>query len=394
MTHTILRDRRGMTLAELLVALTIASILITATVRFFNDQARMFNTGTSALSVVQNYRFALSTLGRDLRTAGAGVSGTQPYLVYAGADVVAFNADYLSRDPNDLFSVYVEEDAPTGTVQALRLSDRATLPGTTFSYPSAEYPQRGTNGTAETLIFYFTPDATTPRTDDFVLMRQVNRAPAAVVARNLLRTPGRPFLEYLWIEEDAAAGSQVRVVPAARLPLAHTVPLHGDPLDRPDSLGRIDRVRGVRVSLTATNGLSGNREVRRAATRVVRLANAGVSALQSCGEAPVSGGALAAVPVALPGGVVRVNLAWSAAPDESAGERDVLRYVIWRRASGTPDWGDPYLSVSSGLAVYEYRDEQVVPGTRYDYAIASQDCTPSLSPLAATLGVQVPLPLP
>jgi len=389
-----LRDRRGMTLIELLISLTIASILITATVRFFSDQSRMFSTGTSALAVVQNYRFALSTLGRDLRTAGAGVSGTQPYLVYAGADVVAFNADYLSRDPNDLFSVYVEEDAPAGTVQALRLADRAAIPGTSFNYPNAEYPQRGTNGTAETLVFYFTPDTSTTRADDFVLMRQVNRAPAAVVARNLLRTPGRPFLEYLWIEDDAAAGSQVRAVPAARLPLTHSVPLHGDPLDRPDSLGRIDRVRGVRVSLTATNGLSGAREVRRAATRVVRLANAGISALQACGEAPVSGSALSAVPVALPGGSVRVDLSWNAAPDETGGERDILRYVIWRRVNGSTDWGDPYLSVSSGLGAYQYRDEAVVPGTRYDYAIASQDCTPSLSPLAATFGIQVPLPLP
>jgi hypothetical protein len=127
---------------------------------------------------------------------------------------------------------------------------------------------------------------------------------------------------------------------------------------------------------------------------VVRLANAGISALQACGEPPVAGAVLSATPVALPGGSVRVDLAWSAAPDESGGERDVLRYVIWRRVSGTTDWGDPYLSVSSGVTAYQYRDEQVVGGVRYDYAIASQDCTPSLSPLAPTVGIQVPLPLP
>jgi len=222
----------------------------------------------------------------------------------------------------------------------------------------------------------------------------VNRAPAAVVARNLLRTPGRPFLEYLWIEEDTVNGNQVRTVPTAQLPLAHTVALHGDPQDRPDNQGRIDRIRGVRVSVTATNGLSGAREVRRSATRVVQLANAGISALQACGEPPVAGLALGANPVALPGGSVRVDLSWNAAPDETGGERDVLRYVIWRRVSGTTNWGDPYLSVSSGINAYQYRDEQVVGGVRYDYAIASQDCTPSLSPLATTVNIQVPLPLP
>jgi hypothetical protein len=146
----------------------------------------------------------------------------------------------------------------------------------------------------------------------------------------------------------------------------------------------------VRVNLTATNGLSGAREVRRATSRAVRLANAGVAALQSCGDPPVGGGALTATPLAFPDGRRWVELAWSAAADESGGERDILRYVIWRRVSGSgSDWGDPFVSVPSGNASYTYVDEQPVPGTRYDYALAAQDCTPSLSPLSAATGVLV-----
>lgn len=383
-------DRRGMTLGEVLVSLTIAAILITAAVRFFNDQSRMFASGTSALAVVQNYRFALSTLSRDLRTAGAGTSADQPFLVYAGPDVVAFNADYLSRDPNDLFSVYVEPEAPAAAVSALGRATRISIPLTGFSYPDTTYRQRGTNGGAETLIFYFSPDPATPRADDFVLMRQANGTAPAVVARGLLRTPGRPFLEYLWVEDDSVQGSVVRAVPAAFVPLAHTVPLHGAREDRPDSLGRIDRVRGVRVSVTATNGAPGAREIRRSATRVIRLANAGAATLQSCGEPPVSGAPMSAAAIVRPDGSAEVRLAWSAAPDDAGGERDVLRYVIWRRVSGSGDWGDPYVSVPSGLGVYEFADEAVEAGTRYDYAVASQDCTPSLSGLVATTGVLVP----
>jgi type II secretory pathway pseudopilin PulG len=379
-----------MTLGEVLVSLLIASILITAAVRFFNDQSRMFANGTSALSVVQNYRFALSTLSRDLRTAGAGTAPDQPFLVYAGTDVVAFNADYLSRDPNDLFSVYVEEEAPAAAISALGRNTRISIPLTGFNYPDTTYRQRGTNGGAETLIFYFSPDPATSRADDFVLMRQANGTAPAVVARGLLRTPGRPFFEYLWIVDDPAQGSVVRTVPAGLVPLAHTVPIHGAPLDRPDSLGMIDRIRGVRVSLTATDGATGARELRRSATRVIRLANAGAASLQSCGEPPVSGAAMSATPFISADGSPMVRLRWSAGPDDSGGERDVLRYVIWRRLSGAGDWGDPYVSVSSGLGVYEYTDEAVAFGARYDYAVASQDCTPSLSALAATLNVQVP----
>ena len=384
------RGREGMTYVELLVALLIASLVVMAAMSFFKVQGDALAIGTAKTNVVQNYRFALSTLSRDLRTAGSNVPAHQPFLVYAGEDVVAFNADYVSDDANELYSVYVDTTADAAAAHALRRADRFTLPRTTFAYPDTTYLYKGNNSGAETIVFYFEPDATTPRNDDFVLYRQVNRQPPGVVARNLLRTPGRPFLEYLR-EVDTSAGKVVQAVPAASLPLRHSVKIHGAPADT-GAAAAIDRVRGVRLTVTATNGLAGTREQRRTATRTVRMANAGMAVLQLCGEEPAFGSALTAFGVVLPDGSPAVELRWSAAADEAAGEEDVLRYLIWRRRTGESEWGDPYLSIPAGRPAYAYVDEAVTPGTSYDYGIAAQDCSPSLSGRAEAGGVAAPIP--
>ena len=382
--------REGMTFVELVTAMLIASLVAIAAMTFFRGQADALTRGTAKMTVVQNYRFALSTLTRDIRTTGAGALPSQPALVYAGEEVIAFNADYVGDDATDDFAVYIDPSATAGETQALRRADRFTLPRTSFAYPDTSFYEQGTNSGAETIIFYFAPDATTPRADDFVLMRQVNRAAPAVVSRNLLRPPGgKPFFEYLYVAEQAQGPSQVQAVPRGQLPLAHRVKAHGLPADT-GAAAAVDRIRGVRITLTATNGETGGKEQRRTATRTVNLANAGVAVLQTCGEPPVSGIALGAWGAVLPDGRRGVVLQWSQAADERAGEQDVLRYVLWRKRPWVADWGDPYVSISSGQPSYMYVDEAVQTGDVFDYAIAAQDCSPSLSSLSAASGVAVP----
>lgn len=302
--------------------------------------------------------------------------------MYAGPDAVAFNADFVSADPNELFSVSVDTAAAATEVEALRKSDRFTLPATTFAYPDTSYG--AINSGAETLIFYFTPDTSTTRSDDFVLMRQVNRGTPSVVARNLLRTSGVPFLEYLY-PKDNAAGTQT-VALYSGIELTHSAPVHGKRDGaRPDTgqAARIDQIRGVRVNVTATDGVVGARERKRSVSRTIVLANAGVAALESCGDAPQLGVALRATPSA-PFFPPLVTLTWQPATDETGGEQDVLRYVIWKRALGSADWGPPFVSVPSGLGTYIYEDAEVAPASSYEYAIAAQDCTPSLSSRTST----------
>lgn len=369
-----------MTLAELLVSMVIAGLVLSVGLAFFNTQARALRVGTGQFVLTQNYRIALSTLATQVRTAGTNVVPGQPFLVYAGPDAVAFNADFVSRDRNDIFSASIDTAAPVAESEALKRTTRITIPLTSFGYPDTSYATGASNSRAETMIFFFAADTTTTRADDFALFRQVNGGTPAVVARNLLRTQGRPFFEYLYVLEQDTAPAIVNVF--SNRELSHTAPIHGR-LDgsRPDTgaVAEIDRIRGVRVNVTATDGTVGSTERKRSVSRVILLPNAGVTRLESCGEVPQFGTSFSATPSAF--GVVppTITLRWAAATDEAGGEKDVMRYIVWKRVTGATEWGPAFVSIPSGLTNYTYVDDQVVSGTSYQYAIAAQDCTPSES---------------
>jgi len=57
------------------------------------------------------------------------------------------------------------------------------------------------------------------------------------------------------------------------------------------------------------------------------------------------------------------------------------------------EWGDPYRSVPGGVDLYVQIDEDVEPGATYEYAVAAQDCTPTLSS-PVTVGPVGPITLP
>jgi hypothetical protein len=254
------------------------------------------------------------------------------------------------------------------------------IPTAAFSYPDTSYLQGGVNSGAETMVFYFAPDTTTARADDYALFRKVNDGAPAVVARNLMRTPGRPFFEYLYLMDHDTSAATVEVW--SNVVVAHTAAVHGRPDGaRPDTgaAALIDRIRGVRVNLTATDGTTGAGERRRSVSRTVLLANAGVTRLESCGEVPTFGGSFGAAPSAAGAATPTVTLSWGPAVDESGGEKDVLRYIVWKRPAGGGDWGPPFMSIPAGLPGYAYVDDQVQHGQTYDYAISAQDCTPSQS---------------
>jgi prepilin-type N-terminal cleavage/methylation domain-containing protein len=386
----LLRDRRGMTLTELLVALLLAGFILGPVFTFLRQQSDAYAMGASRMMLTQNHRFAINTLERDLRTAGSGipVPGVQPTVVYAGSDVFAFNADYATRDTADLAAVYVDTAAAPEDVDALIPSRHVTIPGSSFVYPDSAYHSASGNSQAETIIFYFTPDAGTPRTDDFVLMRQVNDRQPAVVARNILRTSNGPFFQYQELVVPDSGSSYINTVANGDLPMAHTAALHGIP-ERGDSMpaARIDRIRTVRVSFTVTNGPTNARQQTRAVSRMVRLPNAGLAVSQMCGDAPQAPTAVAAAvsPGAAPH---QVTLTWNASVDESSGEHDVLRYIVYRKPFSAASFTDPIGSVSAGSTTYSFSE---TPGAGlYTYGVAAQDCTPAASDMATTAAVNVP----
>jgi prepilin-type N-terminal cleavage/methylation domain-containing protein len=380
-------SERGLTLIEMLIALTVFSVVLAGALAFLRAQGRSFTLGSQRSAMLQNSRFAFGELEKDLRTAGAGAPDIQPAMIYAGANVVAFNANYVTRTPGDVFAVYYDPDVPIGAADAVRTTDRFTIPTTSVAYPDSNYLQGGLiNSPAETITFFFALDSTTSRPDDYVLWRQVNNTAPEVVARNILQTGAVPFFQYYW-QVIVAGSPTIQQVPNDSLPFWHSVPLHLSLADVGPA-ARIDSVRAVVVSFSVTNGLSGSSERRRPLSRYIRLPNVGLATKQTCGDPPILGTGITAVWNPATAGV---DLTWNAAVDELSGERDVVRYVVWRRLVSDSGWGDPFLSFPpAGTPSYLYTDRDVTSGSKYLYGLAAQDCTPSNSNLVASAEVDIP----
>lgn len=382
------QGRRGWTLVELIIAITIFGVVVTTAVAFAAKQNTAFQVALLRLNGLRNLRYAITTLDQDLQTLGTNVPASQPTLVYGGSDVVTFSADYASNVANDPFAVYHDPDAPNGEVSAP--SARFTIPTTAATAADTTYEvQPGVPSPAEMITFFLKPDTSTARTDDYILYRQVNGGTAESLARNLIHVGTSPFFSYLRETQDSTGQNVVATVPDSLVPLYHSAKIHLSAADTGAS-ALTDSVRAIRVTMGATNGLTGADEKTVELTRLIPLPNAGSGVLSTCGSAPVLGVSLSATLTSLSGGQPAVWLTWNPATDETGGELDVVRYVIWRREAGASGWGDPFRAIPAGLTSYTYQDATVESGKIYQYALAAQDCTPSLSTLAQSSLVAIP----
>lgn len=377
-----------MTLAELVVAMTIFAVVITAALGFMTKQNSTFQDSIHRLVALRNLRYAAATLSQDLETLGTNVPDAQPALYYAGEDVVVFSADYATNISNDPSAVFHDPDAPSGQVQAP--AGGFPIPNAAVSFPNTVYESApGIRSPAEILTFFFAADTSTSRDDDYLLFRQVNGAPAEAIARNLLRLGTDPFFSYERLRDDGTGTVVVSPLPDSLVPLRHVASIHGSAGDTASS-ALTDSIRAVTVRFRATNGLSGDEEAVVELTRVIALSNAGFGMLASCGVPPMLGQQLSAILGTTTAGDPAVSLSWLPAVDEAGGEGDVIRYVLWRREVGATDWGEPYLAVAAGAPTYAYLDAAVTPGTAYEYGLAAQDCTPALSTRVTSDAIAVP----
>jgi prepilin-type N-terminal cleavage/methylation domain-containing protein len=382
-----MRRHRGFSLVELLIAMIVFLLVLVGTVAAITRQSRGFSKGADEMGVLQNLRYGVDQLQQELRVAGANVPTRQPVVVYAGTNAFSFNGDLVSNTVGDISAVYVDVSAPDGQVSSLPLANAITIPGSSpgFTYPLFNF----STSAAETITFWFTADAETVRDDDFVLMRQANNQAAEPLVRNILAPAGGvPFFQYSYQHVPVAGNQTLQPVPAAWLPLQHSAPRHGVLPDIGNS-ARVDSIRTVTVNYRVTNGQTGAAEQVRTLTAIIPLPNAGAKKLQTCGEAPIFGQAVGAV-ATLVSGSPRVDVTWNASVDEASGETDVIRYVIWRRVGGAGAWGDPVASIASGASPYVFADADVLSGLAYQYSVAAQDCTPSLSASSLSATVAVP----
>ena len=389
--------RRGFTLAEVMVALVVFGVVMTAAFSFLLSQSRGFRSMATRTAQIQNGRFGRDIMRQELRTAGTNVTDIQPMLVYASDSVFAFNSDLTTnRLDSAQFTgaVYVDAFATNAEVGAMPLGSATTIPGSApgFTYPLAEYSSiGGTTGEAETVIFRFTRDTTSQNAADVMLVRQVNGSTGEIIATGLRKSGTIPFFRY-WYDPSRynTALTDLDTVPRGWLPLVKAVVARGMTPDTGTAPStRIDQIRGVEVTYEPSRPVGGQASVVR---YTVPLPNTAVDRqARACGRPPI-------VPTA-PNAMWRadsnaVMLSWPRAVDDGSGETDAVRYVVWRRITGAAIWGAPLVSVSAvgGTVTYRYKDGGVDRGfgRNYQYGIAVQDCTPNLSNLAASASVVVP----
>ncbi len=333
------------------------------------------NGAVDRMDAMQNLRFGISQIDLLVRNAGAGTTDAQPTLIYINANVVSFNADWISLFPNSPTAVNYNPDADPNASNAATTAQVFAIPTSspTVNYPDSTYRTAGALSPAETITYWFELDTSTTRTDDYHLMRQVNNSAPDEVARNFLAYPGKPFFE--WLRTDV--NGTLQVVPAAGdpvLPWRHFNPIHGSLTDTNAAGAYIDSVRAVRIAVRATNGLTGTREVLRNLVTTVRIPNSGLVKQRSCGDVPLFGQSVGratlgnhSVPLA--------RITWNRATDETAGERDVERYLIYRRTlAGAFD--DALAQIPAGQTSYTYDDSSVNPDSTYIYGVTALDCTP------------------
>jgi prepilin-type N-terminal cleavage/methylation domain-containing protein len=381
-----MRSNKGFTLVELLVAMVVFVVVLGAAMSFLVTQSRTFRRGNDEMNTLQNMSFGADNIDGQLRTAGSETVDNQPVVVYASNNAFAFNSNYVTNDTTDIFAVYFDPDAPASQVEALKQANQISIPASSpaWNYPSTDYlTTAGTTSTAELITLYFTPDVETSRSDDYTLMRQVNNnAPEVLVRQVLPDSTNLPFFRYYMLRPPAANQlKQLTMVPTAQLPLKHTFATHGDGADTT----RIDSLRAVLVSYVITNGQTGTLERTQRISFNVPLPNMGMKQLKICGSEPILSTGLVATWQVAP--TNKVKLTWNPAFDENSGEKDVVRYVIWRKKTADPTWTDPLTSIAAGQPSYTYLDNQgLLSTTSYDYRLAAQDCSPKLStPVIATV---------
>jgi type II secretory pathway pseudopilin PulG len=388
-----------MTLIEMLIALLVFTIVLGGALGFLRRQGKALDKNATDMGMLQNLTFAGGLLQEEIRLAGADLPYKQPPVVYAGTTSFVFNADYASNT-DSIYAVYYNPGLPSGQVNGLTASQKFALSGTSpsFSYPDSTYYAQGSTTVVtpgETITWFFQKDSTTSDTSDYLLLRQVNSQTPETVIRNVIPTAGRNFFRYYYrrIPVGGTSTASLDTVPTAWMPVRHTVAIHGSAADT-GVAARVDSLAEVEVAFTVTNGLSGTDQRTRAISFIVPMPNVATKKVTSCGDVPILGTALTATWVidsSVSPRDTTMLLTWNRAVDDAGGEQDVRAYIIWRRVVGDTVWGEAIATVAAGPVSPSYQDQTALPGAPgYQYGLAAQDCTPSLSTMATVTAALTP----
>jgi prepilin-type N-terminal cleavage/methylation domain-containing protein len=378
------RDRRGFTLLELMISITLLGVVLALTVPFFRTQVQAFGNVAGRDEASQNARYGVSMMDRELRVVGIGVVDPQPMIVQAAPNAVTFNVDLVSRVATDAAAAYYDPDEDPNAVVALSRAAKITLPLSTFQYPDSNYFQAaGEPSAAETISFWVAPDPDPLAKGSNILYRRVNNLPPTVVAKSIALPTGEPVFRYF----KADTLGQLIEIPQTMLPIYHSAAIHNSKADTlPSAL--TDSIRVIRVRLSGIYvDRNGKKSIRPIETGV-RIMNAGLLHFATCGDPPIFASAITAVATVLPS--TKVVVSWNSSVDQSAGEKDVEQYSIYRRKDTDPAFTEPLVSIPSGSATYSFTDTQVASGDRWVYGVAARDCGGQSSALLSSPLVIVP----
>ncbi len=389
------RSRLGLTLVEILVAMTVTSVLIAATVPFFVAQARAVSSTAARTDAHHNARYAVNTIDRDLRVTGVGVVDAQAMVVWAGASFITVNGDLVSHS-RDASSVYSDPDAAMEMVTSLGKANQIKLPTSSppILYPDTTYwavRPGGPTSTAETISYWLGRDSSVTNATTYILWRQVNDTKPRVVAKNLVVQTNQPAFRYYKLDSL----SRMVEINQSTLPLYHSAPVHTrlTGTSRPDTgkSAMTDSIRAVSVRLVGRYWDKRRaREILDTAEAFIRMPNAGLHRLATCGEAPLFGSEVKWESKPFPTGEPAIQLTWGPATDESGGEADVERYAVYRRRVSDLLFTEPIAILPAGTLTYTYLDTDVAQADELVYGVSAQDCTPSTSQVSSTTTVVVP----
>jgi hypothetical protein len=196
--------------------------------------------------------------------------------------------------------------------------------------------------------------------------------------------PGEPVFRYF---KGDTLGNLLEI-PQTILPIYHFAPIHNSKGDSATS-ALTDSIRVVRVRLTGVyvdrNGKKSNRPIETG----IRIMNSGLLHFTTCGDPPIFTSAVNAVGTNnLP--AAKVVVSWNSSVDQSAGEKDVEQYSIYRRKDTDPAFTEPLASIPSGAATYSFTDTQVASGDKWVYGVAARDCGGQSSAVNSSPTVTVP----
>jgi hypothetical protein len=312
----------------------------------------------------------------------------QPMIVQADGFAITFNADLVTKDRNDPMSIYYDADIDSTGADAMMNTSKVTLPNSAVSYPDSNYMSGGVSSPAETISYWLTKDSTASRTDQYILFRRVNTLSPKVVAKGIIVPYGQNFFQYMRPNTTGGLDS----IRAAKLPIYHSAPVHGSPADTGSS-ALTDSIRVIRMTVTGLYNDPDKGPIMKTVASSTKLLNVGMSRSTVCGDKPIAVTSATANIAAVTGGgpwhVSKVRIAWNSSLDQDGGEKDVARYLIFKKLAASADWGSPIADLAASQTNYTLDDTSLINGQTWVWGVVAQDCSPNNSDVTSTGALNV-----